>query len=143
MHFKFKTIKGNKYLYVIKNEWIDGKVVQTIQKYVGTADHVYDLIRKKHEKKIASYSFGKPAALLKAAEEVGLIEAMNKHIDRKNIKGLTPAEYLLLIIIGRSEHSLSRNVLDEYLEGSSLQFFMEAKVQTLKSKLPELHGKIG
>ena len=127
MHFKIKTIKGNKYLYVIKNEWIDGKVVQTIQKYVGTADHVYELITKNTEKKVASYSFGKPAALLKAAEEVGLIKSLNKHIDRKNIKGLTPAEYLLLIIIGRSEHSLSRNVLDDYFKESSLQFFMKPK----------------
>jgi transposase len=75
------------------------------------------------ETRIASYSFGKPAALFKAAEDVGLIEAMNKHIDRKSIKGLTPAQYLFLIIIGRSEHILSRNVLDEYFKKSSLQFF--------------------
>ena len=127
MHFKIKTIKGNKYLYVIKNEWIDGKVVQVIQQYVGTADQVYDLVTKNKEKKVASYSFGKTVALLKAAEEVGLIESMNKHIDRKNIKGFTPAEYLLLIIIGRSEHALSRNVLDEYFKESSLQFFMKPK----------------
>ena len=127
MHFKIKTIKGNKYLYVIKNEWIDGKVVQTIQQYIGTADQVYDLVTKNKEKKVASYSFGKTVALLKAAEEVGLIESMNKHIDRKNIKGFTPAEYLLLIIIGRSEHALSRNVLDEYFKESSLQFFMKPK----------------
>ena len=50
MHFKIKTIKGNKYLYVIKNEWIDGKVVQVIQQYVGTADQVYDLVTKNKEK---------------------------------------------------------------------------------------------
>ena len=123
MHFKFKTISGHKYLYIIKNERIDGKVVQTIQKYIGTADKVYDLMMEPKETRIASYSFGKPAALFKAAEDIGLIEAMNKHIDRKSIKGLTPAEYLLLIIIGRSEHILSRNVLDEYFKKSSLQFF--------------------
>jgi len=127
MHFKFKTISGHKYLYVIKNERIDGKVVQTIQKYVGTADQVYDLIMESKETRVASYSFGKPAALLKAAEEVGLIEAMNKHVDMKNMKGLTPAEYLLLIIIGRSEHALSRNVLDEYFRESLLKFFWNPK----------------
>ena len=127
MHFKFKTISGHKYLYVIKNERIDGKVVQTIQKYVGTADQVYDLIMEAKETRIASYSFGKPAALLKAAEEVGLIEAMNKHIEMKTMKGLTPAEYLLLIIVGRSEHALSRNVLDEYFKESLLKFFWNPK----------------
>ena len=127
MHFKFKTISGHKYLYVIKNERIDGKVVQTTQKYVGTADQVYDLIMEAKETRIASYSFGKPAALLKAAEEVGLMEAMNKHVEMKTMKGLTPAEYLLLIIIGRSEHALSRNVLEEYFKESLLKFFWNPK----------------
>jgi len=28
-------------------------------------------------------SFGKPAALIKAAEEVGLIESINRHVGRK------------------------------------------------------------
>jgi hypothetical protein len=42
MHFKVKNIKGHKYLYLIKNDRIDGKVVQTIQKYVGTADSLYE-----------------------------------------------------------------------------------------------------
>ena len=59
MHFKFKTISGHKYLYIIKNERINGKVVQTIQKYVGTADQVYDPIMESKETRIASYSFGK------------------------------------------------------------------------------------
>ena len=90
MHFKFKTISGHKYLYVVKNERIDGKVVQAVQKYVGNADKVYELIMEAKETKIASYSFGKPAALLKAAEEVGLIEAMNKHVEMKNYERSYP-----------------------------------------------------
>ena len=127
MHFKIKTIRGIKYLYIIKNERIDGKVVQTVQKSIGSADKVYELLTSTKPAHIASYSFGKPAAFLKAAEEVGLIDSLNKHIDRKNIEGLTPAEYLLLIIIGRSEHAHSRNVLDEYFNKSSLQFVWHPK----------------
>jgi hypothetical protein len=73
MHFKVKTIKGHKYLYIIKNDRIDGKVVQTIQKYVGTADSLYEMLTANKSTRIASYSLGKPAAFIKAAEEVGLI----------------------------------------------------------------------
>lgn len=127
MHFKIKTINNRKYLYIIKNERINGKVVQTIQKSVGSADKVYQLLTSNKPMHIASYSFGKPAAFIKAAEEVGLIESLNKHITRKNMAGLTPAEYLLLIIIGRSEHALSRNVLDDYFKKSSLQFIWSPK----------------
>ncbi len=127
MHFKIKTINNRKYLYVIKNERINGKVVQTIQKSVGSADKVYQLLTSNKPMHIASYSFGKPAAFIKAAEEVGLIESLNKHITRKNMAGLTAAEYLLLTIIGRSEHALSRNVLDDYFKKSSLQFIWSPK----------------
>jgi transposase len=127
VHFKIKTIRGIKYLYVIKNERVNGKVVQTVQKSIGSANKVYELLTSTKPANIASYSFGKPAAFLKAAEEVGLIDSLNKHIDRKNIDGLTPAEYLLLIIIGRSEHAHSRNVLDEYFNKSSLQFVWHPK----------------
>ena len=127
MHFKVKNIKGHKYLYLIKNDRIDGKIVQTIQKYVGTADSLYEMLTSNKSIRIASYSFGKPAALIKAAEEVGLIKSINKHFNRKKIDGLTAAEYLLLIIIGRSEHELSRNVLGGYFNKSVLKFIWNPK----------------
>lgn len=127
MHFKVKNIKCHKYLYIIKNDRIDGKVVQTIQKFVGTADSLYEMLTSNKSIRIASYSLGKPAALIKAAEEVGLIESINKHFDRKKIDGLTAAQYLLLIIIGRSEHELSRNVLGGYFNKSVLKFIWNPK----------------
>jgi transposase len=127
VHFKIKTIKGRKYLYLIENQRINGKVVQVMQKCVGSPDKVNDLLASKKPARIASFSFGKPAAFLKAAKEVGLTDSINRNIDRKKLIGLTPAQYLLLIIIGRSEHALSRNVLDEYFKESSLQFFWNPK----------------
>ena len=127
MHFKVKTIDGHKYLYLIKNEWKNGKVVQAMQKYIGTPDQVYELIKAGKPNHVASYPFGKPAALIKAAEEVGLIESINQHVDRKKVDGLTAAQYLLMIIIGRSEHAFSRNVLDDYFKRSALQFFWDPK----------------
>lgn len=127
MHFKVKTINGHKYLYIIKNGRIDGKMTQTIQKYVGTADSVYEMLTINKSLKMGSFSFGKPAALIKAAEEVGLIESIDKHFDRKKIDGLTAAQYLLLIIIGRSEHELSRNVLGSYFNNSVLKFIWSPK----------------
>ena len=55
MHFKVKNIKGHKYLYIIKNDRIDGKVVQTLQKYVGTADSLYEMLTSNKSTRIASY----------------------------------------------------------------------------------------
>jgi transposase len=122
VHFKIKEIKGHKYLYLIKNQRINGEVKQVKQICVGTPQKVYDILTKKRELRVASYSFGKPAALMKAAQEVGLTDSLNNRINRKNIKGLTPAQYLLTILIGRAEHTLSRNRLNEYFKKSVLSF---------------------
>jgi hypothetical protein len=51
-----------------------------MQKYIGTPEQVYELINAGKPSRVASYPFGKPAALIKAAEEVGLIESINKHV---------------------------------------------------------------
>jgi len=112
-----------------KNKRVNGKITQPIQKYVGSADQVYAMITADRSTHIASYPFGKPAALIKAAEEVGLMESMNLRIDRKELAGLTAVQYLLLIIIGRSEHALSRNVLDGYFGESALQFIWDPAYQ--------------
>ncbi len=41
---------------------------------------MYQLLTSSKPTRIALYSFGKPAAFMKAAKEVGLIEDMNKEI---------------------------------------------------------------
>lgn len=123
MHFKVKNIKGYKYLYLIQNKRIKGEVKQAKQICVGSPQKVYDLLTRNKELKVTSYSFGKPAALLKVSAEVGLTESLNLRINRKNMDGLTPAQYLLTIIIGRAEHVLSRNKLNNYFKDSVLSFY--------------------
>jgi len=127
MHFKIKNIKGHKYLYLIENKRIDGKVKQVRQICVGTPQKVYDLFHNNRKLKIASFAFGKPAALLKAAEEVGLIQRINKRINKKKIEGLTPAQYFMTIIIGRAEHRHSKNKLKEFFKESVLKFYWSPK----------------
>lgn len=127
MHFKIKNIKGHKYLYLIENKRINGKVKQVRQICVGTPQKVYDLLHKNKKLKIASFAFGKPTALLKAAEEVGLIQSINKRINKKNIEGLTPAQYFMTIIIGRAEHRYSRNRLQDFFKESILKFYWSPK----------------
>ena len=127
MHFKIKNIKGHKYLYLIENKRINGKVKQIRQICVGTPQKIYDLLHKNRELKIASFAFGKPTALLKAAEEVGLIQSINNRINKKKIEGLTPAQYFMTIIIGRAEHRHSRNRLKEFFKESILKFYWSPK----------------
>ena len=123
VHFKVKTINGHKYLYLIKNQRVDGKIKQVLQMYVGSADKIYELMTSSSGKtKVASFSFGKGAALLHAARDVGFLDAVDKHITRRQQEGLTVGQYLFLLIAGRSEGALSRRQIEDWFPSSSLCF---------------------
>jgi len=122
VHFKIKTINGRKYLYLIKNQRVDGKIKQVVQTCVGSADKVYQLMTSPGKTKIASFSFGKAAALLHAAEKVGFLDAVDRHINRRQQEGLTVGQYLFLLIVGRSEDALSRRQIEDWFSRSSLRF---------------------
>jgi len=122
VHFKIKTINGRKYLYLIKNQRVDGKIKQVVQTCVGSADKVYQLMTSQGKTKIASFSFGKAAALLHAAEKVGFLEAVDRHINRRQQEGLTVGQYLFMLIVGRSEDALSRRQIADWFSRSSLRF---------------------
>jgi len=127
MHFKIKRIKGHQYLYLIKNQRVNGNVKQVMQMYIGSADQIYQLKTGKTKPCVASFSFGKSAALLHAAQKTGFFEAVDRHVDRRDQEGLTVGQYLLLMIAGRAEGADSRRKLKEWFSRSVLQFFWQPK----------------
>ena len=120
-------IKGHCYIYLIENQRVDGKVKQVRQVCVGSADKVQALLEGPKDLKVASFSFGKPAALLLAAQELGVLDSLDEGIGRKDMKGLKASEYLLTALIGRADGAYSRSALASYFKGSLLQFVFEPK----------------
>lgn len=112
---------------MIENKRINGKVKQIRQICVGSPEKVYEMLNADAEVIVASYPFGKAAALMKMAEKLDLISCVDKHVPRRKQEGLSPGEYLLLLIVGRSEHALSRNQMSEWFGRSSMQFFYSPK----------------
>lgn len=133
MHFKVKTIKGHRYLYLIQNANVDGKHRQVKQTYVGSPEQVEKLLEGVRDIKIKSYSFGRAAAMLHAAERLDLVRIIDRNVRKKDVKGLTVGEYALLLIAGRTEGALSRNRVDEWYRTSVLQFLMDPEY-SLSSK---------
>ncbi|MCL5963784.1 MAG: IS1634 family transposase [Candidatus Thermoplasmatota archaeon] len=122
MHFKIKTIKNKKYLYIVKNQRINGKMKRVIEKYIGNADTIYELTNGADNHKVTSFQFGRIAALLHASEKLEFIESIDKIIKRRNQKGLTVGQYLLLMIMGRSEGAYSRNKMEDWYQHSGMSF---------------------
>ena len=125
LHFKIKRIKGHSYLYLIENQRVEGVVKQVRQICVGNADKVESLLQGPQDLKVTSFSFGKPAALLLAAQELGVLDSLDERIGRKDMKGLKASEYLMTALIGRADGASSRSALAGYFQRSALQFLFE------------------
>ena len=124
MHFKIELIDGRKYLYLVENAKVDGKHKRVMHKYVGSPEQVQKMLDGTRNIKLRSYSFGRPAALLHAAESLDLVEIIDQNVEKRDVKGLTVGQYVLLLITARTEGTLSRNQVERWFNKSVLQFIL-------------------
>ena len=120
-----KTFKDNSYYYAVKSARVNGKPRIISQVYLGTADNIVEM-KKQCELlpyvKMKSFEYGKLASLLHVNEEIGFIDIVNKHTDKKSTDGLSVGEYLLLDVIGKSHGILSENGIESWFKKSPLAF---------------------
>jgi len=120
-----KLIKGKPYWYVVEAARVDGKVKTAFQIYLGSAEKILEM-KKQCESmpyiKLKSFEYGKLAALLHVNDELGFIDIVNRHTDKKLIDGLSVGEYLLLDITGKSHGILSENGIEDWFKKSPLAF---------------------
>jgi transposase len=120
-----KTFKDNSYYYAVKSARVNGKPRIISQVYLGTADNIVEM-KKQCESlpyiKLKSFEYGKLASLLHVNEELGFIDIVNKHTDKKSIDGLSVGEYLLLDVIGKGHGILSENGIEDWFKKSPLAF---------------------
>jgi len=103
--------KGKIYWRIVKKARINGKVKKVFQYQLGTAENILKLTeREKGEKeiKIKTFAYGKISALLDINLEIGFVENVDRHVKMKRLHGLTPGEYMLLIVMGRCSKPLSK-----------------------------------
>jgi transposase len=120
-----KLVNGKPYWYIVESARVDGKVKTIFQVYLGSAEKILEM-KKQCESlpylKLKSFEYGKLAALLHVNEELGFIDIVNRHTDKKLIDGLSVGEYLLLDVIGKSHGILSENGIGDWFKKSPLAF---------------------
>ncbi|MFU8767489.1 MAG: IS1634 family transposase, partial [Candidatus Methanoperedens sp.] len=125
VHFHKKEIKGNDYWYLRETKWIDGKSKVIWQKYLGTIDKIKEVFERNEKVpsvKVSSFEFGKTAAILRISEELEFCQCVNQNVTKKEIEGLSVGEYMLLIILGRTNGPLSKQATAEWFNESFLKF---------------------
>lgn len=142
-HFEFKTVDGNRYLYLAEKRRTERgpRNVQAI--YIGTADTLLRKLASPGEP-LRSFEFGKMAALLHAATETGLLEAFRARVPRSLFDGYSVERILFLQLAARVEKPLSREEMAQWLPESALPFLMplvgRPSSRTLRRYLKRLFG---
>jgi len=125
VHFHKKKIKGHEYYYLRETKRIEGKSKVIWQKYLGTIKKIkekFEEDEKLPSVRISSFEYGKTTALLKISKELEFIESVNQNIPKKNIGGLSVGEYMLLIILGRTNGPLSKHATAKWFDESFLEY---------------------
>ena len=120
-----KLIKGKPYWYIVEAARVNGKVKTVFQIYLGSAEKILEMNKQCESMpydKLKSFEYGKLAALLHVNEELGFIDIVNRHTDKKLIDGLSVGEYLLLDIIGKCHGILSENGIEDWFKKSPISF---------------------
>jgi len=84
-----KKVKKYTYYYYVEKERRDGKPVDSVHIYLGTADEIMNKINKRSESKstvtLKTFEYGKIAALLAIDEELGFRNIVDNVVSKRSI----------------------------------------------------------
>lgn len=124
VHLHKKKIKGRTYYYIRETRWVDG-TSKVWQKYLGSVEKIREVFERCGQApsvRVSSFEYGKIAAFLKISDELGFVESVNRNTSKKKIDGLSVGEYMLLIILGRSNGPLSKEATARWFDESFLKY---------------------
>jgi transposase len=121
-HLTRKEKKGNYYLYLEENAWINGHVRRVWQKYLGPEDRLKDikfnslLTKYANKVELQTVEFGISAALWQMAEEINLAGIIDVHTGKERKQNLTLGEYITIAAINRCVAPCSKSKLNRWYE---------------------------
>jgi len=128
--------RGHAYWSIVESRRINGKPRPVILEYLGTAEALLKKLREGIPQKVRSYTHGTVAVMLDIAEELHIVESINRHIPCKQLRdGFTVGGSLLLAAIGRICHPTSkRNWYEGWAKQTSLSYLLRMSLSKLDSQ---------
>jgi transposase len=127
VHFEWRLSRGNRYLWIVESARTPKGVRRVWQLYVGTAESLYRRLQRPGSLALKSFAFGKTAALLRAAQDTGLLAALEHHLPRRDQEGLSVAQILFAQLLGRAERSLSREQMASWFPDTALPLLWNSR----------------
>ncbi|TVS17269.1 MAG: hypothetical protein EA424_12860 [Planctomycetaceae bacterium] len=132
-----KVIHGKTYYYARECKRVSGKpkIVRTI--YLGSLDNILNAVQQakqplQHES-VDIAAFGDVVALWDLAEQIGLVDIINRHVPKRR-QGLSTGQYLLLAAINRAVHPTSKAKLADGYRQTALPRLLPATARQLSSQ---------
>lgn len=121
-----KKVKKYQYYYYVEKERCNGKPVDSVHIYLGTADEILKKINARSESKstitLKTFEFGKIATLLAIDEDLGFRQTVNDAVSKRNQNALTPGDWTFISIFGRWCGPLSKSATAVHFSESFLGF---------------------
>jgi len=131
-----RKCRGHTYWSIVESRRVNGKPRPVILEYLGTASSLLKRLREGIPKKVRSYSHGALAVMLNIAEELQIVETINKHIPYKQLRDdFTVGGSLVLAAIGRVCYPTSkRNWFQGWARHTSLSYLLRMSINKLDSQ---------
>ncbi|MFO8163704.1 MAG: IS1634 family transposase [Desulfatiglandales bacterium] len=115
---------------------VNGKPRPIILEYLGTADTLLRRLNEGVPKKVRSYTHGSVAVMLAIAEELQIVETINKHLKVHPFRdGFTVGGSLLLAAVGRiCQPTSKRNWYEGWARNTSLSYLLRMSLSRLDSQ---------
>ncbi|VAX26782.1 hypothetical protein MNBD_NITROSPIRAE02-722, partial [hydrothermal vent metagenome] len=132
-----KKIRGRTYYYIAESSRVEGKSRITRQWYLGSIKKLIELAEgrtgKVKPKEISTLEEGSVAALMKEAEEIGIIEIIN-NIVPKRTQGMSVGHYVLLASLNRAVEAKPKTVVAEWLKTTAIHRYLDIKWSKVDSQ---------
>lgn len=127
---------GHNYWSIVESRRINGKPRPVILEYLGTASNLLERLKEGIPKEIRSYSHGLVAVMLNIAEELQVVQSINRQINSKQLRdGFTLGGSLLLAAIGRTGKPTSkRGWYKGWARYTSLSYLLRMSLNKLDSQ---------
>jgi transposase len=134
-----KVFHGKTYYYARECQRINGKpkIVRTV--YLGSADDlIAAALQRKHDQAPQPHSvdiaaFGDVAALYDLAQQIGLVELLDRHLPKRD-QGLSVGQYLLLAALNRAVGPTSKRQFADWYRATALPRLIPATPAQLTSQ---------
>ncbi len=132
-----KKIRGRTYYYIAESSRVGGKAKITRQWYLGSINKLIEMAEGKAERakprEVISLEEGSVAALMKEAEQVGVIEIVNSIVP-KRAQGMSTGHYILLAALNRAIEARPKTQVSDWLRGTAIHRYMKIKWGMLDSQ---------